>query len=137
MQKRIYRSRREKVFAGVAGGLAEYFEVDPVFIRLIFILLTFLSGIGIIGYIACIFLIPKESLVAATGNTEAKVSVDRAQEESDEKAGNKRKVIGTILIALGGLILLGNFIPNLDFDEIGPVLMILLGGWLIYSSVEK
>lgn len=58
--KRIFRSAKNRVFLGVAGGLAEYFEIDPLLIRVIFIVLTFFSGLGIIFYIVLVILIPAE-----------------------------------------------------------------------------
>ncbi|KKW48317.1 MAG: Phage shock protein C, PspC [Parcubacteria group bacterium GW2011_GWA1_59_11] len=49
--KRLYRSREERVLAGVCGGLAEYFAVDPVLMRVGFVVLGLLNGIGVLGYI--------------------------------------------------------------------------------------
>jgi phage shock protein C len=43
--KNLYRSNKNKVFAGICGGLGEYFDVDPVFIRLIFLLVIVLTGV--------------------------------------------------------------------------------------------
>ena len=49
--KRLYRSRDERMIAGVCGGLAEYFEADPTLIRLIWVLIVLMGGAGIIGYL--------------------------------------------------------------------------------------
>ena len=58
--KRLYRSGKDKVLGGVCGGIAEYLNVDPVIVRLGWILLTLLSmGLGIIGYIIAWIIIPK------------------------------------------------------------------------------
>ena len=58
--KRLYRSANDKVVGGVCGGIAEYLNVDPVVIRLAWILLTLLSmGAGIVGYIIAWAIIPK------------------------------------------------------------------------------
>lgn len=62
MSRRLYRSDKEKMLFGVAGGIAEYFELDPVIIRLLFILFTFFGGFGFIIYIAGIILMPKRPL---------------------------------------------------------------------------
>ncbi len=61
MKKRLYRSRTDKMIAGVCGGLAEYFDTDPVIIRLIFIFLL-LFGIGpiIIAYIIMWIVVPQK-----------------------------------------------------------------------------
>lgn len=59
--KRIYRSNKNKVIAGVFGGLGEYFNVDPVFLRLFWILITIFTGFvpGFIAYLFVIIIIPK------------------------------------------------------------------------------
>ena len=59
--KRLYRSETNKVFAGICGGLAEYFNVDPVAVRLIWLLAIIFSGIapGLLAYILAIFVVPK------------------------------------------------------------------------------
>jgi phage shock protein C len=59
MQPRLTRSRTEVVVAGVCGGLAEYFHIDPVIVRLLFVLVTLTSGIGIIAYPLLWIVIPK------------------------------------------------------------------------------
>lgn len=61
MTKKLYLSDTDKKLAGVCGGLAEYFGLDSTLIRLITVLLTFLtSGTGVIAYIVCCFVIPKK-----------------------------------------------------------------------------
>jgi phage shock protein C len=60
MPSRLYRSRSQKMIAGVAGGLGEYFDVDPVLIRLLFVVTAFISGAGILAYIVLWIVIPVE-----------------------------------------------------------------------------
>ena len=57
--KRVYRSKKGKMLAGVCGGIAEYFEVDPVLVRLLFVLLLFMGFVGIIVYLVAWLLIPE------------------------------------------------------------------------------
>jgi len=59
--KRLYRSEDNKDLAGVCGGLGEHFEIDPVLIRLFWLLVTIFSGVapGVIAYIFSVFVIPK------------------------------------------------------------------------------
>lgn len=58
--KRLYRSSENKVFAGVFGGLGEYFGIDPVILRLAFVFLTIMTvGLpGVLAYLAAIFIVP-------------------------------------------------------------------------------
>jgi phage shock protein C len=58
--RRLYRSRNHRVFGGVAGGMAQYFHMDPVFMRVIFILVMALPGPGLLAYIICWIMIPLE-----------------------------------------------------------------------------
>ena len=56
-EKRLYRSRESRMLCGVCGGIAEYFNIDPTLIRLLFVLFG-LSGSGILAYIIAAFIIP-------------------------------------------------------------------------------
>jgi len=57
---RLYRSRSHKMLAGVCGGLGEYFDVDPVLIRLLFVVTAFISGAGILAYLVLWIVVPFE-----------------------------------------------------------------------------
>lgn len=59
-QKRLYRSTQDRMFAGVCGGIAEYLEVDPTLVRLVFVALTFLGGPGIVIYIVLMLIVPEQ-----------------------------------------------------------------------------
>lgn len=59
-KKKLYRSRKHRVIAGVAGGIAEYFNIDAIIVRIIFIIFGFSSaGTAILLYILAVFLIPE------------------------------------------------------------------------------
>ncbi|WP_010681063.1 PspC domain-containing protein [Acetivibrio cellulolyticus] len=61
MAKKLYLSDTDKKIAGVCGGMGEYFGLDSTLVRLITVLLAFLtSGAGVIAYIICCFVIPKK-----------------------------------------------------------------------------
>jgi phage shock protein C len=66
MQSRLMRSRTEIMIAGVCGGLAEYFGLDPVIVRLIFVLVTLTTGIGFIVYPVLWIVMPKAGSNAST-----------------------------------------------------------------------
>jgi phage shock protein C len=59
MQKTLYRSRQNRMIAGVCGGLGEYFNVDPTIVRLIFVLVGLLGGPGLILYIIMAIIVPE------------------------------------------------------------------------------
>jgi len=60
--KKLYRSRQNKIFGGIIGGIGEYFDVDPTILRLIFVFVILATGIipAIVGYIIALFIIPKK-----------------------------------------------------------------------------
>lgn len=62
MKKRLYKIEEAKKLDGVCGGIAEYFDLDPTLIRILWILLTCCSaGMGLLAYIACAVVMPKKS----------------------------------------------------------------------------
>jgi len=60
MERRIYRSRKNRMIAGVCGGIAEYLNIDPAIVRLIMALLVLANGLGIILYILAVIIIPEK-----------------------------------------------------------------------------
>ena len=61
MQKRLQRSRTEKMIGGVCGGFAEYFNVDPTLVRAIWVAMTLIVGIGFLLYLILWLVMPLES----------------------------------------------------------------------------
>lgn len=59
--KRLYRSRTNRVFAGVCGGLGEYFNVDPVIFRLVWVVTLFAGGLGLVMYLLAWLIIPRQN----------------------------------------------------------------------------
>lgn len=61
MNKKLYRSKTQMKISGVCGGIAEYFNMDPTLVRLLWVLLTLLNlFVGIVAYVACVFIIPED-----------------------------------------------------------------------------
>jgi phage shock protein PspC (stress-responsive transcriptional regulator) len=60
MEKRLVRKRSDKMFFGVAAGLAEYLNIDPVLVRLVFVIMTLAGGPGLLLYIVMAILMPEE-----------------------------------------------------------------------------
>ncbi|MBN2881269.1 PspC domain-containing protein [Candidatus Woesearchaeota archaeon] len=61
VKKRLYRSTKERIIAGVCGGLAEYFNLDPTLIRLAWAVLTVFSfGAGVFAYIVAWIIVPEK-----------------------------------------------------------------------------
>ena len=152
--KRLYRSAKSKVFGGVAGGIAEYFEIDPIIIRLLFVIIAFAGGGGAVVYIILWVALPLEPITPFTMNMGAGDSFSESnpgeQSTSDYNAGtsnpfeipgkpeNRNGLIGGIVLISLGLIFLANkFIPNINFGDLWPLVLVVLGGVLIATSFAE
>lgn len=60
MKKTLQRSRTEKMIGGVCGGIAEYLEVDPTIVRLVWVAITLLAGAGVLLYLILWVIMPLE-----------------------------------------------------------------------------
>lgn len=63
-QKRLYRSIKDRKIAGVCGGLAKHFDIDPALVRIIFLVSALFWGFSIVLYIVCWICIPKEGTIS-------------------------------------------------------------------------
>ena len=61
MSKKLYRSKNNRRVAGVCGGIAEYFDIDPTLVRLLTLLFILLGGAGVITYLIAWIIIPEKS----------------------------------------------------------------------------
>jgi len=64
--RRLYRSRTNRKIAGVCGGLGAYFNIDPVFIRIVWVVLILGAGVGLLAYLICWLVIPNEPVPATS-----------------------------------------------------------------------
>jgi len=60
VKKKLYRSKKNKMIAGVCGGIAEYFDIDPTLVRLLGLVLVLSGGAGVIAYIIAWIIIPEK-----------------------------------------------------------------------------
>lgn len=126
--KKLFRSANDRLIAGIAGGLGNYFDIDSNVIRLIFIFLTFFGGSGIILYLILWLIIPAENTT-----TPSEQRVNENMEEMKNKAqqftGDSRFLLGLIILLVGFALLLSNFgIFNFfDLFKFWPLLLIALG----------
>jgi phage shock protein C len=115
--QRLMRSRDDRVIGGVAGGLGAYLGIDPVIVRLVFVVLALAGGGGILAYVVAWLVIPEapEDGMPVT-----------------ERAGSSTPVLaGLVLVALGGLMLADQLLPAFTWRYVGPVLLILFGGLVL------
>lgn len=138
MDRKLYRSRRNAVIGGVCGGIGNYFDVDPVLVRVIWLFAIF-SGIGALAYIICWIVIPQRpsSVVVKEKSPYEDGYYDEGyQVDNDAKREKSKLILGAVLIMIGGFSLMQRFMPWFDFDLIWPVVLILGGFYLIYKEKD-
>lgn len=145
----LRRSKNDRFVAGVCGGLGEYFEIDPLIFRLIFVLLTIFAGSGIIIYIIFWILMPEEGEKRAENlGDNIKEGAGKMADEIKEKAGKiddkerdkKGRIIGGLLILTIGMIFLSeNVFPHYGFGfaKLWPLILIVIGISVMIGSDKK
>ena len=151
MKPRLTRSTADKMVAGVCGGLGEYLAIDPVLIRIFFVLLTIGGGSGVLVYLLLWILIPEAGRAEAgaeeTIRSGANEIGQRARAFGEELRGGMRgRSPQTVLIVGVGLVLLGLvflaqnlrivWLRWLDFDILWPLLLIVGGAALIWRRAK-
>lgn len=58
-RKRLYKSRNNKMICGVCAGIADYFDIDPSIVRVLWAVLALAAGTGVLAYIACAIILPE------------------------------------------------------------------------------
>lgn len=149
MEKRLYRSRNDRMIWGVCGGLAEYFAIDPTLMRLIFVLLIFAGGIGIIAYIVLAIVTPMESSQTSEPRETIKQNVQEMKETAesigedirttfDKKSDTSKEpekvpyqgagyILGLIVLVIGIVLLLSNIFNWFHWAIFWPVILIVIG----------
>ncbi len=155
MKKKLYRSRKDYMIAGVCGGIAEYFEVDSTLVRLLTVLVVLLGGAGIVAYLIAWVIIPKNpeqvSDDAFNQREQFKDKVKKGAEEVIEEVKehfeseghshisgkNERLLVGIIIIVIGVIFLLNSFFPWIAIGRLWPLLLIAAGIVFIIQAYRK
>ncbi len=130
MEKKLYKSADDKVLAGVCGGIGEYFAVDSVIVRLLWVVFTLMGGAGLIAYIIAAIIMPSNP-----AHSEAVDSYTRTGEPGSgakrNSSGNSSLVLGLILVVFGAFVLVKDMIPWIPRDIFLAALLIGLGIFFI------
>ena len=142
-ERRIYRSKENRILAGVCGGIGDYFDVDPTLVRIIFVLLAIWGGIGILLYIICFIVIPESNSMKEENFDETDHKKKTVDEEDDYQYSSHhhgksfKYMVGTIVILIGLYFLLVNFLPWLSFQFFWPAILILVGLLLLFNGAKN
>jgi len=160
MEKRLYRSRSDRVIWGVCGGLARHFNIDPTIVRIIAVLLVFANGTGVLAYIILTIVVPLESSTSTTTKEVIEENVEEMKGTADQIGHEIRStftgqaktpgepskarqhsynIVGITLIVLGILFLLAsfNFLWWLHWNYIWPLILIVIGILIMVGANRK
>jgi Putative stress-responsive transcriptional regulator len=130
MNKQLFKSRSNKVIAGVCGGIGECFNVDPTIIRIIWAI-CFFSGVGLLAYIVAAIIIPEEG----SANTNTNTSQDFSYNQTS--SGNANLIIGGILVVLGIILIGRHFFFWLDSGLVWSLILIAAGAFIIFRGWRR
>ena len=197
MRDRLYRSRDDRVLFGVCGGIADWLDLDPSLVRIVFALLVITGGVGLLLYIIMAIVVPEEpyyvpmsppagaaptagtpgdaATAATTGDAAAPASdaaapgaspvapgfvapgsggyqpsawmterearraarrADRSQRRA-ERDGRAGLIFGSILVIVGLWFLVRRYIPALDGDFVGPIVLIAIGAIVLAGALGR
>ena len=143
MAEPLYRSRDDKMIAGVAGGLARQFDADPSLVRILWVLgIIVTGGLGLILYIVMAVVVPYSpdgyvapGTDAGAGTTPGSTfGAPRAARQGDGRSAGL--ILGGILVVVGALFLVRELLPDIDLSISWPVLAVVLGIALIVLSIR-
>jgi phage shock protein C len=136
-QKRLFRSSTDRVLGGVAGGLAQYMQVDPVFVRLAFVVLALFQGIGLIIYLIMWLVVPDEASTNLNGEAIIRANAEDMRARAQQFTGSMRAgsqgplLVGAVLVSLGIMFLLREF--GIAPGVLWPLVLIGLGAFLLFA----
>lgn len=152
MNRRLYRCYHDKRIAGVASGLAEYFDIDPTIVRILWIVSFLFGGLGLVLYIAMAIVVPLEPAVEstdpageATGQpvvpspTGWHTTAPAMHRHVSRGNGRGMTVVGIILILFGALALVEAFLPAwADSGRfLWPAFVVGIGALLVVTAVRR
>jgi phage shock protein C len=160
VNRRLYRCRHDKRVAGVASGIAEYFDADPSLVRILWVLSVFLGGTGLLLYIAMAIIVPLEpeegfapagpaegaptdeagdAPATAAPSPTSWYSVPAQHRHRGRGTGQATTIFGIILILFGALALVDTFLPAwADGGRfLWPAFIVGIGALLVAAGLRR
>ena len=153
MPKRLVRDKKHGVIGGVAAGFGRYLDVDPVLVRVAFVLLAFANGLGILAYLVSWVLIPRdpegEAATSSPGEPAPQAPMAEVLGQASQFAAEVRQAapgvenvqagVGAFLILIGAVILADNLgwlrWPHwANVETLWPLALVGLGAGLMLKS---
>jgi len=136
-QRKFYRSRSNRVMAGICSGLAHYFDIDPLLVRLVFVALALVNGLGFLIYLIMWIIVPDETSQGLSGEDIVQANLQDMSEQAKRigrtltTSTQGRTIVGAALVALGGLFLLQQIMPDFHMGLLWPIALIAVGVYII------
>jgi phage shock protein PspC (stress-responsive transcriptional regulator) len=165
MNRRLYRSPDDRILAGVAGGMAETYDLDPALVRVGWAFLILVTGgLFLLLYIVMTFVVPLRPYGYMPGTTTAQepassdgpmtgpdgqpiapppgppagpFGADYYRRPREHRDGSAALVFGVLLIFVGGYFLVREYIPAINFDLLWPVIVIAGGALLVIAAMTR
>ena len=153
VRKRLYRSRTDRMLFGVAGGFADWLDVDPAVVRIVWALLVFAGGAGFFLYIVAAIVMPEEPWpgttaapagpapeaagTAGVGSSPAPNTTNWGRPAGRPRDGNGAVVLGGLLVLVGLWFFARNLLPAFDDRFVLPAFLVVLGAILVLWSLRN
>lgn len=131
-EKKLTRSR-DRMVGGVAAGLAQYLNIDPVLVRLAFVVLAIANGIGVLLYLVMWLVIPEDGTEPQAGEDVIRGNFEDMKQQVGRIGGRLRgsqqgeAILGVILVGAGILFLARMFVPAIPSGLFWPIVLIMVG----------
>lgn len=145
--KKLYRSRCNRMIGGVCGGIAEYFNIDPVIVRVAAVALFFMGGSALLAYVIGLIIIPSEPFAPPTTEKQENVPVTSAAAPAVKSSSDAVPLfLGIVLIFIGVGFLLHNLpifnpfywqVRHIIRHFFWPSLLIISGIFIIVRGWKK
>ncbi len=149
MKSQFIRPKNDRIIGGVCAGLANYFNIDVMIVRLVFVILLFSGGTGVVAYIILLIIMPEEEGTSYADSIKNEVKAKKAENiknniketysglEKSVRSGKGNTYFAFILILLGAALLTNNMFPSFSFHRIWPLFFVAIGVAILLSSKRK
>ncbi len=147
--RRLYRDELNKMVGGVCKGIADYLDIDPTIVRVLFLVALIAKGSGVLLYIILWAVLPKK-VDYTFKQPEVDYTMPPVQPDADsaspfasyqpvKRKSNFSLIAGLLFIILGAVLLLDEYdiFPDLDFEHLWPVTIVGVGLALIFTSSNR
>lgn len=136
--RKLERSRHNRVIAGVCAGLADYFNIDIALMRVLFVVATICGSFGFWMYVILWIVVPEENILGPVNEKDYGDTIDITPKEQEDKMLNKGALIASlILIFIGVVALVDNFTTIAWIWKLWPVPIIIIGVVLLLNSLKN